>query len=89
MWHGGLLALEALLACGHEVASEELQQLLHSCFAVASDAAMRHLAQRRSPELQAAALRLIPALARARPAEFGAERLEESCRVLADTLKVR
>lgn len=106
-WHGGMLALEALLSCCAAHASAEF---VLSCFGaapplprvrlrprfplpsdlprrgagVASEAAMRHVAQRKTPELHACALRLLPELARARPDEFISERLEESLRLLAE-----
>ena len=83
-WHGGLLALEALLACCHAHASDEF---VLECFGVAADAAMLHIAQRRSAELHAAALRLLPELARARPDEFVELRLEHSLRLLAEAAR--
>ena len=46
--------LEALLACCHAHASVEF---VLECFGVAADAAMLHIAQKRSAELHAAALR--------------------------------
>jgi len=53
----------------------------------ASDAATRHLAQRRDAELTHTALRLLPELARLLPDEFVEAQLSESLRLLAETAR--